>query len=72
MRDYTPIEREALGHLTILRDRGELTDADFDEIGQALGLIPTEVDQRPKRGHVKGDKLRAVPTDWTRRGAVGA
>ena len=35
-------------------------------------LIDSTVDARPKRGHVKGDRLRAVPADWNRRGAVGA
>ena len=33
-------ERAALGHLLILRDRGELTDEAMTEIGQMLGLIP--------------------------------
>ena len=63
------MQRAALGHLAILRDRGDLTDEDFTEIGEALGLIPTDVDERPRRGHIKGDRLRAVPADWKREGA---
>lgn len=66
-------EKATLGHLLVLRDRGDLTDEGMTEIGQMLGLIPDpDVDNRPKRGHVKGGRGRAVPVDWTRRGAVGA
>ena len=64
-------EQAALGHLLVLRDRGDLTDEGMTEIGRMLGLIPDpEVDARPKRGHVKGVRGRAVPTDWNRRGVV--
>lgn len=70
--DFDP-EREALGCLAVCLVTGQITRGEFDEWGQMLGLIPDpEVDARPKRGHVKGDRLRAVPADWNRRGAVGA
>lgn len=64
-------ERVALGYLAIMRDRGDLTELEFDRIGRALGLLPDpDVDNRPKRGHVRGVRGRALPVDWTRRGAV--
>ena len=72
--DVTPEQqKEALGHLALRFEREQITLDEFTRIGQMLGLIPDpEVDARPKRGHVKGDRLRAVPADWNRRGAVGA
>ena len=70
--DFDP-EREALGCLAVCLVTGQITRDEFDDWGQMLGLIPDpEVDNRPKRGHVKGVRGRAVPVDWTRRGAVGA
>ena len=70
--DFDP-EREALGCLAVCLVTGQIARDEFDDWGQMLGLIPDpEVDARPKRGHVKGGRGRAVPVDWTRRGAVGA
>lgn len=68
---------ERLGSVLILNAVGDIApdkrDAEMDRLKVMLGLIPDpEVDARPKRGHVKGDRLRAVPADWNRRGAVGA
>ena len=64
-------EKAALGHLLVLRDRGDLTDEGMTEIGQMLGPIPDpDVQARDPRGHTKGVRGRAVPGDWTRRGAV--
>jgi len=52
---------------------GQTTRHDAREAAIMLGLLPDpDVDNRPKRGHVKGGRGRAVPVDWTRRGAVGA
>lgn len=66
-------EREALGCLAVCLVTGQITRDEFDEWGQMLGLIPDpEVDARPKRGHLRGVRGRAVPADWNRRGAVGA
>lgn len=63
--DYEPIQHDARLALAHAVDHG-LPMTDARHIGQALGLIDSPYDH--PRGHVKG--LRAVPADWTRRGAV--
>lgn len=66
--------KRARGYLLLRRLSGDITDDEMSEIGQALGLFEhPDVQAREPRGHIKGTKgrLRAVPVDWTRRGAVG-
>lgn len=71
--DLDDEQRSSLQQLALAYGGGAITRDEFFEFGQALGLLRNpEVDARPKRGHVKGDRLRAVPADWKRRGAVGA
>lgn len=71
--DLDDEQRSSLQQLALAYGGGAITRDEFFEFGQALGLLRNpEVDARPKRGHVKGDRLRAVPADWNRRGAVGA
>ena len=74
--DVTPEQqKEALGHLALRFEREQITLDEFTRIDRMLGLIPDpDVQAREPRGHIKGTKgrLRAVPADWNRRGAVGA
>lgn len=63
--DYEPIQHDARLALAHAVDHG-LPMTDAHHIGQALGLLDNP-DDHP-RGHLKG--ARAVPVDWTRRGAV--
>ena len=66
-------QRKMLYLLALAYDGGGVTVDEFNAFGRMLGLLPDpDVDNRPKRGHVKGDRGRAVPGDWSRRGAVGA
>ena len=46
---------------------GDITDEEMTQIGEALGLFE-DTEAAPTRE----PGLRAVPGDWTRRGAVGA
>ena len=65
--------KRARGYLLLCRLRGEITDDEMTEIGQAHGLFEhPDVQAREPRGHLKGVRGRAVPADWSRRGAVGA
>ena len=78
--EYEPIKArllERLGSVLILNAVGDIApdkrDAEMDRLKVMLGLIPDpDVQAREPRGHIKGTKgrLRAAPTDWTRRGAV--
>lgn len=78
--DYEPIKKrllERLGSVLILNAVGDIApdkrDAEMDRLKVMLGLIPDpDVQAREPRGHLRGDRLRAVPADWNRRGAVGA
>ena len=68
---YEPIQHDARLALAYAVDNG-LPMSDALDIGQALGLIDCPgVDERPLRGHLKGGRLRAVPVDGQRPGAVG-
>lgn len=60
-------EKAALGHLTLRYLDGQIDRDEFRDIAEMLGLIRSDVDDRPKRGHVRG--LRAVPVDYRARGA---
>lgn len=60
-------EKAALGHLALRYLDGQITRAEFRDIAEMLGLIPSAVDDRPKRGHMRG--LRAVPADYRAKGA---
>lgn len=65
--------KRARGYLLLRRLSGDITDDEMSEIGQALGLFEhPDVQAREPRGHLKGVRGRAVPADWSRRGAVGA
>ena len=57
--------KRARGYLLLRRLAGDITDEEMTQIGDALGLFE---DTEPAPTREPG--LRAVPTDWTRRGAV--
>ena len=63
--DYEPIQHDARLALACAVDHG-LPMTDARHIGQALGLIDNPDVDHP--AHHEG--ARAVPVDWTRRGAV--
>ncbi len=67
---YEPIQHDARLALACAVDNG-LPMSDALDIGQALGLIDCPgVDERPPRGHIRSGRLRAVPVDYQRKGAV--
>lgn len=71
--DLDDEQRSSLQQLALAYGGGAITRDEFFEFGQALGVLRhPDVQAREPRGHIKGDRLRAVPADWNRRGAVGA
>lgn len=58
-------QRKMLYLLALAYDGGGVTVDEFNAFGQMLGILP---DPEPAPTRERG--LRAVPTDWTRRGAV--
>lgn len=76
--DYAPIRAAALnglGNLLIAHFGGGIPagldfHAECDQLADMLGLHAT--DDQPTRESTREPGLRAVPADWTRRGAVGA
>ena len=60
-------QRQMLYLLALAYDGGGVTVDEFNAFGQMLGILP---DATPAPTREPG--LRAVPADWTRRGAVGA
>lgn len=66
VEDLTDGQRDLLHQLALAFGGSEITRDEFTDFGQALGLLRhRDVDKKGSRG-------RAVPGDWTRRGAVGA
>ena len=58
-------QRQMLYLLALAYDGGGVTLDEFNAFGQMLGILP---DTQPAPTRQPG--LRAVPTDWNRRGAV--
>ena len=58
-------QRKMLYLLALAYDGGGVTVDEFNAFGQMLGILPD-----PEPATTREPVLRAVPTDWTRRGAV--
>ena len=61
------MQRQMLYLLALAYDGGGVTVDEFNAFGQMLGVLPG-----PEPAPTREPGLRAVPADWTRRGAVGA
>ena len=65
--DYAPIRHALLGDVGVLVGVGEITP---EEAARYVDML--DLDPQPEPAPTREPGLRAVPVDWTRRGAVGA